>query len=660
MLLELSGTLLAACSDLTEPAAFTPTFDVTAGDLGTLAGNASAANSVNADTQVVGRSSVKKKGKWTTHAILWTPSTGMQDLTPQAEASSEAHAINASGTIAGEIVDSGVYRAFRRTTGGQLELLAGMPGYDPRGRALALNDVGQIVGYAWLDGPYHAALWETTGSITDLGVLATVPCTGGFPSCGTPTSVANDINEQGTVVGFVGRTGSSDKIAFRWTQGTGIQALSMPFGVYSAANAVNDDGTVAGFIEEVSGYRHAVIWTPGGAVIDLGSLGGSFNQAFAVNNSGVVVGESSLSSGELRAFIWDPANGTMLDLTSESSSAYDISDNGIAVGKNQAGHAGIWTGMPNSLIVNCSPTTLTRGTEITCTASASGGVLALTKWTFTPDPNSQLATLTDSTDNTVWPGMIVIGGTVRAYGTVGGVDTVSNPVAITVTPRNWIWDNSKRSFAQGVPPDLDNCVGTRTGLTADKFGCTSANPGLLINPGPNQGFVIAQGTGPNAGFWFVTNATTRMDLRTQLSKKYRSDDTTRTLNGVAEVLQACSAASSPNPVPPQNNLTINTVCFQVSGFTDLVDFTWNHEAQHLVLAQQEAEKPYNDIYADWEGIVLGDSVSTFLVANSIQNTMHGMVADTANKIHSGATTEFELWYHTGSGVWEWSTVITTH
>lgn len=47
---------------------------------------------------------------------------------------------------------------------------------------------------------------------------------------------------------------------------------------------------------------------------------------------------------------------------------------------------------------------------------------------------------------------------------------------------------------------------------------------------------------------------------------------------------------------------MNTTCFQVADFTNLVSFAWNHEGQHLSTAQQVAQQPANDLYGEWEPI----------------------------------------------------------
>src|SRR6266700_141049 len=61
-------------------------------DLGTLGGNFSQAQSINASGEVVGYSSLADNTTY--HAFLWTEAGGMQDLGAPAGASSVATAIN--------------------------------------------------------------------------------------------------------------------------------------------------------------------------------------------------------------------------------------------------------------------------------------------------------------------------------------------------------------------------------------------------------------------------------------------------------------------------------------------------------------------------------------------------------------------------------------
>ena len=114
------------------------------------------------------------------------------------------------------------------------------------------------------------------------------------------------------------------------------------------------------------------------------------------------------------------------------------------------------------------------------------------------------------------------------------------------------------------------------------------------------------------------------------------------------------------PTPNQNNHGINTVCFHVADFSTLVSSAWNHEGLHLNAAEQEAQQANNNLYALWEPIVRSDSLEAFLAATSVQNSFHQRVSTAALSTHTGATSNHSIWYHTGSGIWQWSTITLQH
>lgn len=274
------------------------------------------------------------------------------------------------------------------------------------GCAYGINNYGKIVGESRLeDGWVHACLWDTDGSITDLGTY-----NGG-------SSTARDINNAGQIVGS---SVSSDwqSEAVLWQNGT-------PTGIFSGeACAINDNGQIAGntgaggafmwgngkyyFLgqgtakainssgntivgisadrlpstwsydsnrdmwrnfsmnvpepgygggygiegNEVVGFSglHATIWDNPifGNRHDLGTLGGEVSLAYAINSNGQVVGYSYAPDGFSHAFIWQ--NGEMLALDeflrATGSVAYAINDLGeIAGGMYIDGieYAVIWT-----------------------------------------------------------------------------------------------------------------------------------------------------------------------------------------------------------------------------------------------------------------------------------------------------------------------------
>jgi hypothetical protein len=273
-------------------------------------------------------------------------------------------------------------------------------------------------------------------------------------------------------------------------------------------------------------------------------------------------------------------------------------------------------------------------------------------WTFNGDPiHANLGA-----DTTVWEGVLVQSGEVRVEFTGRGRLHVVG-ASIKVLPRDWSWSSAQRSFQQGAPGDLDNCMGSFAGLVADVYGCTAANPGIIINPGPNAGFSILPAGGPNQGAWYVANPTTRMDLRSQIARKYRPDGALEALLGEPDVVAACTDVYAPNAVPPQNNHSVNTVCFDEPEFYSLVAHIWDHETQHLNLAKAEAERPEWDIYGLWESVVGTSSALAFEAANGIQNDMAEAVTTEANKIHVPNPHYFYIWYMYPVGIWDIAEVM---
>ena len=321
---------------------------------------------------------------------------------------------------------------------------------------------------------------------------------------------------------------------------------------------------------------------------------------------------------------------------------------------------------PGPITEDCSwtatlscPINVVRGNTGTCSFSMdpSWALQEITSWGFQGD---NVATSLVANTQT-WQGTLIESGQVRVEfravnGSIGVV--VAN---LGVIPRTWSWSSANRTFAQGVPGDLDNCMPSgAAGLTADKFGCTFANPAILINPAVGKGFTISRASGPNANGWYVTNPTTRTDLRTQLAREFRSDAPGTTLNGVSSVVQACSSAYLPLPVPPQNDFSINTTCFQTVGFSAFTAFIWSHEGAHLSAVQQEAVKPSSDFYAAWEPVVRSDSAVAFSLANQAQNGIHQAFLAAGISTHTGDSTSFSFFSRIGSGYWDWGTFTVHH
>ena len=435
-------------------------------NLGTLGGSNSEGFAIRSDSSVIGVSKVRKKGNWVDHAFLWSPAGGMQDLTSTSSENSTATDLNSAGAVVGYMDSGGFVRAFRLPAGGQIQLLAGFPNTQARGYAWGINGAGQAVGRAWTDVSFRAVLWETNGSLVDLGVLTQVEGSNCFPS--GPTSLAseaNAINDQGVVVGWSGRSCGFVRYAVRWSPGTGIQPLAMPFGQYSVANDVNADGTAVGFIQESSGYRHAVLWTASNEVVVLGTLGGS-SEATGINNAGVVVGTSRTPTGEQRAFFWNPVDSAMVDLVGHASRANDISIHGAVTGVDLvSGQAQLWhvSEVPFAVTsVQCNP--VLRGGDVSCEVHwvpSSVSPAAVTfAWEFQatdsirlfPSSNAEAfapppAVNASGQAMNKWDGIGVLGGSIKVRATWQQT-TDSASTTLVVSPRTGAdWGNLKVSFS---------------------------------------------------------------------------------------------------------------------------------------------------------------------------------------------------------------------
>jgi probable HAF family extracellular repeat protein len=192
-------------------------------------------------------------------------------------------------------------------------------------QAFAINEAGQVVGYATAASlKYHAFLWDD-GVMTDLGTLPT-----------GSTSRALGLNDDGQVVGFAfdgSAAGGAHNHAFLWENGVMTDLFPEP--AHSQANAINDAGQVVGQYN----LNHPFLWR-NGAFIDLGGFGGSqsFGYALDISNAGQVVGSSFVNNGSdglsQHAFLWE--DGVMTDLGAlpglPDSRAHAINELGQVVG----------------------------------------------------------------------------------------------------------------------------------------------------------------------------------------------------------------------------------------------------------------------------------------------------------------------------------------
>ncbi len=297
-------------------------------DLGTLGGETSEAQDINEAGQVAGSAGT---ADGTTRAFLWEDGE-MTDLGTLGGDHSEAFRINEAGQVVGhsttapgqELLDPGTH-AFLWEDGAMTDL--GTLGSD-FSRATAINEAGQVVGTSeTADGAVHPFLWED-GTMTDLGTL---------PGFGGGRAV--DMNDEGQVVGFAVDPlpdllatptvdGSQPLGRHAWLYRDGeLTDLGTLGGTNSAALSINAATTVVGYSETaaeatpeaeatpVAGEEaappppHAFVWSDG-EMADLNELGDGgellLETAFAIGDGGHIVGQAVVGA-DYRAFLLTPA-----------------------------------------------------------------------------------------------------------------------------------------------------------------------------------------------------------------------------------------------------------------------------------------------------------------------------------------------------------------
>ena len=289
-------------------------------DLGTLIGNESIAYAISNQGQVVG-------DYWTnsyTEQRCFLYSGGAWQDVAMARGATYCHAsaINDAGQIAGQHAASSPghpYYAFRLDPPNGLSDLLPVNGGQSSGAGI--SPTGIVVGSMYTPSATHAAKWDTSGLVSDLGYQC--------PYCSSEAHATNGVNTVGTAA----------NVAF-WFGHGGMHRLA---GSVSDANAINTNGDIVGATKINYIDVHATLWQ-GGHTFDLGVFPG--NNAAAANGVSKdtwIVGWAAINSTTYRAFLRVPDLdcGDLRDLNNllDSSgagwtlmNAYGINDNHQIVG----------------------------------------------------------------------------------------------------------------------------------------------------------------------------------------------------------------------------------------------------------------------------------------------------------------------------------------
>ncbi|MEX2217181.1 MAG: hypothetical protein WD749_00350 [Phycisphaerales bacterium] len=174
--------------------------------------------------------------------------------------------------------------------------------------AEAVNDAGQVVGWAWdAQRRQRAFLWTAAGGLRDLGTLP-----------GGVSSGASDVSDLGVVVGFSVQ-GDGSYQGFRWTEQGGMAALPAPAGAVNATPAaVNDGGNAVGSaFNPIQCSTVPVLWHQGrpvnlNTVLAPGS-GWTVIAANDINSRGEIAASARFGGGPYRAIVLIPASDVSRD-----------------------------------------------------------------------------------------------------------------------------------------------------------------------------------------------------------------------------------------------------------------------------------------------------------------------------------------------------------
>lgn len=288
------------------------------------------------------------------HAVLWDHGQVTDLGTFLGGYDTWANAVNSRGEIAGQAYNAvpdvnslfgyGYQsRAYYWNNGAAQDL--GTLGTGTDADAVLINERGHVVGLSYTSSTANAIcpgitnnvfvlttgsfIWDAKNGMKDIGGL------------GGTCTLANDLNNNGQIIGGSALTGDMQVHPFVWNAATGAADLLDPSdNSYGFAEGENAHGDVAGgTCDSVTCY--AVLWRKSGGHWQKTNLSTVTDNAFSgsINSSEQVVGNFAVTNGQA-AFLWEDG-GPLVDLDTlipsgsglQMYEAHQINDLGeIAIG----------------------------------------------------------------------------------------------------------------------------------------------------------------------------------------------------------------------------------------------------------------------------------------------------------------------------------------
>lgn len=229
--------------------------------------------------------------------------------------------------------------------------------------SFAINDRGDIVGYAYTEKSHQPARWSTQGDVkvealaSSNGTAFAINQKGDMAgNLSSPARVVqwrsgqmtelrlsekNDehttaMNGRGDILGYTARRDPNEPLsfsiphidnnryqAFLWRDGKKSELAALG-GAECFGAAMDETGTIVGWAHTAKKAKHACLWKKE-VPTDLGGLDGETSEAFGINSSGDVVGQAQDKKYNLRAVLWK--DGGIIDLNTliPAGSGWDLS-----------------------------------------------------------------------------------------------------------------------------------------------------------------------------------------------------------------------------------------------------------------------------------------------------------------------------------------------